>query len=351
MNGAFTAALAECSASVYLHWHTSREQARSPMRYARCLVLAAMLLSTGAAPLAAQSLRLVLDSAHAPQHIPILLAAERGHFARAGIEMLIEPGLGANMAAVLVGQRAFDLGHISALAAASAISSGTPIRMVAIYQPRTSLAFVGLQERVTLTGPKSVEGLRLGITPGTVDSVVLSLFRRNHNMGISALTITPIERSAKLDEVIAGRLDIVLGDSVAMRAALLAQGQEPAVLELAEHGVPLLGLGFIASQALLTSNPGLVRRALTAIRAGFVDAAADPGAACRETNSRHGLAKSDEACTRVLSIFLAHVAPATDGWGQQSPEAWQRMIAALRAVGEIQGTRPPSFYYTNAVIP
>ena len=39
------------------------------------------------------------------------------------------------------------------------------------------------------------------------------------------------------------------------------------------------------------------------------------------------------------------------GWGRQSGEAWQRMIEAMRSVGEIQGTRPPSFYFTNSVAP
>jgi len=322
------------------------------MRLARRLVLAVLILLAGAASAAAERLRLVLDGAYGPQHVPILTTALRGHFERAGIELLIEPGLGANMATVLVGQRAFDLGHVSAHAAASAIARGAPIRMVAIYQPRSALALVGLKERVRLDGPKSVEGLRVGIAPGTVDSLALTLFRRAHGIGISTLTVIPTDRAAKLPDLVAGRFDVVLADAVPMRAALLAQGLEPVVMDLADQGVPLQGFGFIAHQALMNENPALARKALLALRAGFADAAADPKRACAEALARHAMAETDEQCTTALRIFLETLTPPdAPHWGRQSSEAWQRMIEAMRTAGEIQGTRPPSFYFTNAVAP
>jgi len=300
----------------------------------------------------AEPLRLLLDTGFAPHHAPILAAVEHGHFAAARIEPTIEQGLGANMVAVMVGQRAFDLGHVPAAAAAGAISRGTPVRVVAVVQPRTPLAFVGLAERVRLDGPRTVEGLRIGLTPGTVDSMALTLFRRSRNMGISAITVVPTDRAAKLPELVAGRLDAVIGDGIAMQAALRAQGETAAVLDLAERGVPLMGFSFVAPQTQLAANPDLLRRALAAIRAGFADAAADPAALCAELLPRYPLAGRAEDCAAALRLYLASTTPpASADWGRQSAEAWGRMIEAMRAGGEIQGTRPASFYYSNAVIP
>jgi NitT/TauT family transport system substrate-binding protein len=319
------------------------------------LVLAALPLAT--APAAAEPMRLLLDSAHAAHHAPILAAVERGHFARQRIEPAIESGLGANMVAVMVGQRAFDLGHVTTAAAAGAISRGTPVRVVAVVQPQTALAFIGLADKRNFDGARSIEGLRVGLTPGTIDSMALTLFRRARNMGISALTVVPTDRSAKLAELVAGRVDVVIGDGLAMRAALRAQGQEAAVLPLAERGVPLMGFGFIAPQTVITANPDLLRRALAAIRAGFADAAADPDGLCAELTPRYRLAERAEDCADALRLYLSSTTqpgdpgPDSAKWGRQSPEAWQRMIEAMRAGGEIQGTRPPSFYYTNAVLP
>jgi NitT/TauT family transport system substrate-binding protein len=322
------------------------------MRRARSLALAALMLLAGAAPLAAQPVRLLVDTAYAPHHVPILTAVLRGHFQREGIDLLIEPGLGANMVTVLVGQRAFDIGHVTAPAAAAAIANGTPIRMVAVYQPRTTLAMVGLQGRVRLAAPKAVEGLRLGITPGTIDTTALTLFRRAHGIGISALTIVPTERGAKLVDLVAGRLDVVIGDGVTMRAALREQGLEPEMLDLAEQGVPLMGFGFVASQPFLEANPALVKRALSALRAGFVDAAADPAGSCAAARPRFRMPGTDEACTAALGTFLGTVTAAdAPGWGRQTVEAWRATIEALRTAGELQGTRPTSFYFTNNVLP
>lgn len=322
------------------------------MRRARCLALAALMLLAGAVPGAAEPLRLVVDTAYQPHHVPILTAVLRGHFQRQGIELLIEAGLGANQVAVLVGQRAFDMGHVTSPAAAAAIASGTPIRMVAIYQPRTTLALVGLQGRVRLTTPRAVEGLRLGMTPGTIDTSALTLFRRAHGIGIAAMTVVPTDRGNKLPELAAGRLDVVIGDAIAMRAALRGQGQEAELLGLAELGVPLMGFGFVASQQVVAGNPGLVKRALAAVRAGFVDAAADPAASCAAARPRFRLAASDEACAETLAAFLATVTPPGEpGWGRQSMEGWQAMLEAMRAAGDLQGTRPSSFYFTNSMVP
>jgi len=190
------------------------------------------------------------------------------------------------------------------------------------------------------------------MSPGTIDTAALALFRRAHGIGISALTIVPTDRAAKLADLVAGRLDVVIGDGPAMRAALLEQGLEPEVLELADQGVPLMGFGFVAHQATMSANPDLVRRALVALRAGFATAAVDPRSACVATHIRYALAGTADTCAAALSIFLAHVAPPqAPGWGRQTTEARQAMIEALRIAGEVQGTRPPSAYFTNAAIP
>ncbi|MBU3748763.1 MAG: hypothetical protein FGM36_16050, partial [Burkholderiaceae bacterium] len=94
------------------------------MRRARCLALAALMLLAAAVPGRAEPLRMLVDTAFQPHHVPILTAVLRGHFQREGIELLLEAGLGVNQVAVLVGQRAFDIGHVTAPAAAAAIASG-----------------------------------------------------------------------------------------------------------------------------------------------------------------------------------------------------------------------------------
>jgi len=333
------------------------------MRRTRTLVLAAMLscLAVVALVLAgpmragsarAEPLRMLVEGAFAAHHTPLFLAMERGHFAEQGVEPVIEPGLGSNMVAVLVGQRAFDMGQLSASIAAISIDRGVPIRMIAIQQPRSPIAIVGIRERVRLAGPQSLEGLRLGMTPGGTDGVVLSLLRRANSLSLNAMVVMPLDQGTKLQDLVSGRLDVVLADALAMASRLRAAGHEAEVMELADHGVPLQGLGFVAGNAFLSDSPDLARRALAAIRRGMADAAADPAAACRTSRAKEVLVEDEAECVATLTAFLAHAMPATaSGWGRQSREAWAKMIGAMRAAGEIHGTRPSSAYYTNSVVP
>jgi hypothetical protein len=96
-------------------------------------------------------------------------------------------------------------------------------------------SFVAVASKGSLTATAHAAG----VAPATVDGLVLSLFRRAQGIGISAMTVIPTEQSAKLSDLLAGRFDAVVGDGPRMRAALLAQGQVPEVMELAGQGARL----------------------------------------------------------------------------------------------------------------
>ena len=320
------------------------------MRRAWCLAVALLVACVPAA--LAEPLRLLLDGTWGPQHAPYFVAIEHGYFARADIEPNLEIGRNSATLAVMVGQRAFDLGETTASAAASAIGRGVPIRVIAVYQPRISTAIVGIQGRVRLLVPRSVEGLRIGMTPGSTDSLAMTIFRRSNNIAASTITSFPLEAAAKVPALLAARVDVVVGDAQLLGAALIASQQQPEVLDLADNGVPLMGFGFVANRTFLAENAALTRRALVAIRAGFSDAAADPARACELTLARTPMVETQENCVAKLRSFLARVTPASaPDWGRQPPEAWARMIEVLKVAGEIQGTRPASAYYTNEYLP
>lgn len=314
------------------------------------LGLAGLLPARPAA--AAEPLRLVMDAAWSPRHAVYFSAIEAGHFARAEIAPVVEPARGGRSVAVLVGQGAYDLGQVSAVIAATAIASGAPLRMVAVLQPRSPLALVGIAGRITLAGPWDIRGLRVGATPATVDGMAMAIFRRANALGSNEITVVPVEAADERAALIAGQVDAVVADAVEMGAALRAAGHAPTMLDLAAHGVPLQGLGLVASQSLLAGNPSLVRRALAAIRAGHADAAADPQAACVRMKFHVALVETEAQCAEALRQYLARtMAPDPASWGNQAPEVWTRMIAAMRAAGEIRGTRPASSFFTNAYLP
>ncbi|HEY4251463.1 MAG TPA: ABC transporter substrate-binding protein [Roseomonas sp.] len=297
-------------------------------------------------------LRILLDWGWLPYHSTFFVAQERGYFRDAGVEVEVEQGRGSNTTAIMVGQRAYDLGHVNITNAAAAIARGVPLKAVAVYQHRTSASFVGIRGRVTLTGPDSLRGLRIGSTPGGSDGLSLTVFRRANTIADSALNIISLDASSKTAALLTGQVDVVSGDSHAYRAIVRGAGQEPVVMELADFGVPLLGFGFAASEQAIRDKPDAIRAALTAFRRAQADVAADTEAACTLIRSRVQIAGNMGQCLDYTRGLAALSTPPGDAaWGRSTPEEWRALIDTLHAAGEIRQQRPAEAYYTNDLLP
>ena len=317
---------------------------------------AALLLLAGAAaaPAAAQTekVRILLDWGWLPYHSSFFLAQERGYFKDAGVEAEIEQGRGSNTTAILVGQRSFDMGHLNITNAAAAISKGVPLKVVAVYQHRTSASFVGIKGRVKLEGPDSLKGLRIGSTPGGSDGLGLSIFRRSNKIPDDGLNVISLDASAKTAALLTGQVDVVSGDSHAFRAIVRGAGHEPEVMELASFGVPLLGFGFATNETFLKEKPKAVQGVLAAAKRGFADAVADPNGACTLIHSKVQVAGKLEQCIDYLTgLQKLSQSPTDPAWGRTTDQQWDALLSTLRTAGEVQTTKPSSTYYTNDLLP
>ena len=300
----------------------------------------------------AQTLRMVLDWSWLPYHAAFFLAQERGYFRDAGVDVQFEQGRGSNTAALLVGQRAFDMAHLNATNAAATIAKGVRMKVVGVYQHRTSASFVGIKGRVKLDGPESLRGLKIGSTPGGSDGLGMAVFLRANKIPEDALNIISLDATAKTAALLTGRVDVVSGDSHAYGAIVRGAGQEPVIMELASYGVPLLGFGFAANDAAIAEKADAITRALGAIRRGFADMEADPDAGCTLIRSRVQIAGSPAQCADYIKGLLALSTKPTDpSWGRSTPQEWDALISTLKDVGEIKSDLPPSSYYTNDLLP
>lgn len=315
---------------------------------------AAAALLALAAPAQAQTekVRILLDWGWLPYHSSFFLAQERGYFKEAGIEAEIEQGRGSNTTAIMVGQRGFDIGHLNVTNAAAAIAKGVPLKVVAVYQHRSSASFVGIKGRVKLEGPDSLKGLKIGSTPGGSDGLSLSVFKRSNKIPDSALNVISLDASSKTAGLLTNQVDVVSGDSHAFRAIVRGAGHEPEVLELASYGVPLLGFGFATNETFLKERPKAVKATLAAIKRGFADAVADPEGACTLIRSKVQIAGTPAQCLDYLTGLQKLSQSPTDAeWGRSVASEWDALIGTLRGVGEIQSDKPSSAYYTNDLVP
>jgi NitT/TauT family transport system substrate-binding protein len=305
-----------------------------------------------AADAQAQKIKLLLDWAWIPYHSAFIYAREKGYYTDAGLDVEIEQGRGSGTTAIVVGQGAFDIGHLNITNAAHAISKGVPIKTVALYQHKSSASFVGKAEKVTLTDENSLKGLRIGSTPGGSDALSLKIFKQVVGFSDADLNVVSMEGSAKTAALLSDKIDVVSGDSHAYRARVRDKGSEPTSLLLADYGVPLVGFGFAANVEFLENNGDTVRKFLAVTQKVFQDTWKDPRGTCEFAQSVEHIAGSLDLCEDYWSGLIAlSQSPDAADWGKSSAEEWTNLVSTLEEVGAIEEARPIDVYYTNDYLP
>ncbi|WP_395712541.1 ABC transporter substrate-binding protein [Reyranella sp.] len=316
--------------------------------------LAGLAALAGASSAEAQTpVKVLLDWAWLPYHAPFLIAQEKGYYKEAGLDVTLEQGRGSATTALILSQGGFDIAHVNTTNTAQMIGKGGPIKAVGLYQHKTAAAIIGIKGKVKLDGPQSLKGIKIGSTPGGSDALSLRILANANGMKVTDLNVVALDANAKTTALFGGTIDAVSGDSPAFNAYVRATGQEPVTLQLADAGVPLLGFGFAVNNAWLAKNPEAVRKFLAATKRGFADAARDYKAACEVIQAKVHLAGTLERCVDYNQGLLALSTPPTSPeWGQQSKEEWTKLVATLRAAGELPNDdKPVESFYTNDFVP
>ncbi len=325
------------------------------MKFAKlCSLAGALGLSLGLLQpaAAAEKVSLLLDWAYIPYHAPFLMALDRGYYSDEGLDVTVEQGRGSANSAVVVGQGNYDMGHINITNAAQAIGKGVPLKVVAVYQHRSSASFIGIKGNVKLEGPDSLKGIKIGSTPGGSDALSLTLFSRLNNIPLDQLNVVGLDGAAKRAALLNKTVDAVSGDSHAYAAIVRGNGEEPVILHLSDYGVPLLGFGFVANETFTKEHPEAVTKFLKATKRAFEAAVSDPKAACEFIQSKKFVTGSLSQCVDYYSGLIALSQSPTDpDWGKQSAEEWEKLVSTLKSVDVIESDKKPSDYYTNALLP
>lgn len=318
----------------------------------RLALVAACAATLAAQPAAAQKINFLLDWGWIPYHTVFLMAQDRGYYRDAGLDVKIEQGRGSATTAVVVGQGAYDIGHINTTNSASAIAKGVPLKVVAVYQHRSSAAFIGFKDKVTLKDADSLKRYKVGSTPGGSDALSLALYLKLNKMARESLNVVGLDGAAKRAALLNGNVDVVSGDSHAFAAIVRGAGKEPEMMILADIGVPLLGFGFAANENFIKREPEAIKKFLAATKRGFEVAIVDPKASCAFIQSKVLVPGSVEQCVDYfMGLMELSQSPKDPNWGRQTLDEWQKLVATLKSVDEITSDKPASEYFTNDFVP
>lgn len=315
------------------------------------LILTAALLTACTAPKGTEGpltrIRLPMGYIPSVQYAPWYVAAEKGYFREAGLEIEFDykfetDGVG------LVGAGELPFAVASGEQVLMARSQGLPVVYVMTWYQDFAVGVVAKAEQGIRT-PQDLSGKSIGI-PGPFGASYIGLRALLNAAGIQ-------ESDVQLEEVGFNQVEALVSDRV--QAAVIyvsnepiqlrAQGYAVDVIRVADH-VHLAANGLVSSESVIAQDPELVRSMVHAFLRGLADTLANPDEAYAICDKYvENLAQADQAVQKeVLATSIQFWR--TEKPGYADPAAWENMQQTLLDMGLITEMLDLSQAFTNDFI-
>ena len=282
------------------------------------------------------------------QFAPLYVAAQKGYFAEAGIEIEFAY-MDENQAAALVGANDLQFAVVSGEQVLLARAQGLPVVYVAAWYQQYPVSVVARADQGIKT-PADLRGKTIGL-PGPYGANYIGLRALLHAGGLS-------ESDVKLDSIgytqvealAAGRDQAVSVYTTNEPLQLRAQGYSLTELRVADY-VQLASNGLITNEKTAGGNPNLVRGMVAALLHGISATIADPQAAYQislgfvETLAQADTAVQKEVLATSIDLWKA------DRLGESNPAAWENMQTVLLEMGLLTTPLDLSKAFTNEFAP
>jgi len=320
------------------------------MRTSR-FVLAAALAAASGLPAAQDNVNVRFSWKMKGEYAAFYAAQDAGTYKKANLNVRLGEGAGAPAAlgALIQGQE--DIVVLPAIFAISAIQKGMPIRLVALYHPKTPFAFISHPEK-PIRVPKDLEGKSLGTSVGDTATSYLDLFCKLNKVDCSKIKKVQMNAQALVPQFLAKQID---STSVYMSNDLPALQQREAkivVMDLIQFGMAVPGMAAVTSEANITRRPEAIKRFLAATAEGFHSSKGDVVGASKSI-LKYWTAGPD------LAIVLGQVRNTMDAVPVYPgrPIGWidEKLITGtldmMKSVGEIDNPKPVASFFTNSLLP
>jgi NitT/TauT family transport system substrate-binding protein len=319
------------------------------------LIAILVLVSCGSAatpaskPLTLTPITLFMGYVPNIQFAPVYVAAQKGYFKEAGIDIKFENSFDETDGLTRIASNQLQFGLVSGDQTLIARSKGAPIVYVFRWYQRFPVGVVVLADSVIKT-PEDLVGKVVGV-PGKFGASYA---------GLQALLNAAKLKESDLKEVKAIGFEtapVVCGKQV--EASVVYIANEPAQIEATCFKVRVIKIsdyanimsnGIVTNEKTLKDQPDLVRGMNSAMAKGLADTISDPKAAYELSKAYvENLPANDPVQMAVLTNSLDLWK--TDHYGFSDPAAWKLTQETLQAMGLITDPVDLSKVYTNDYLP
>lgn len=227
----------------------------------------------------AEKVTLMLNWYLYSEHAPFFLGKEKGFYADEGIDLDIQEGRGSAVTAQAVAAKSATFGYIDVTTMIKAAAKGAPLKSTGVLFQVSPMSVMGFTEKGIKT-PKDIIGKTVAVTPGDSMSQMWPLFLKKNDIKPDQIKIVSGDGQTKLNAVINGQADLLLGYVMDQAIKLQdATGKPVTPIRFADSGVNQISSGIIVNTDYLKENGDLVKRFMRASTKAAEAAEKDPEAA------------------------------------------------------------------------
>lgn len=282
---------------------------------------------------------------------PLYAAQEKGFYQKEGLAVRMGEGAGAQAAlgALIQGQE--DAVVLPGIFALTAVQKGMPVKLVAIYHPRTPLALISMPDKPVST-PRDLEGKTVAHAVGDTATEYLSVLCKLNGVDCGKVKKIQMNAQARYPQFIARQVDVTSTYTNVDLPLLEKQNKMKfVVMDLAKYGLAVPGLAVVSSDANIAKKTEVLKRYLRATGAGVRDAKRDLDGATRAMiKNWPGGPDADIVAAQVKATMAAVPEPAGKPVGWIDDKLIADTLQMLKSVGEIDNPKPLNAYFTNSLL-
>jgi NitT/TauT family transport system substrate-binding protein len=285
---------------------------------------------------------------------PMYLARQSGFFTTEKLNVRMGEGAGAPAAlgALLQGQE--DVVVLPGIFAVSAIQKGMPIKLIAVYHPKTPVVIISHPDKPAVK-PKDIEGKSIAISVGETGTTYLSAFAAKNGVDFDKVKRVQVDAQSRVNYFLQNQVDLVTVYRSNDLPALVKQtGIQFPMIDMAQYGLAIPGLAVVSSDAIIAKKNDILRRFLAAVDKGITATRRDPKAASLALLEAWAAGPS-------LDVVEAEVRATTDaieaspghppGWIEMSLITGSLDLLKTDPTENVGTPKPADVFFTNDLLP
>lgn len=281
----------------------------------------------------------------------LYLAQDRRFYAARDLAVRMGEGAGAQAALGALVQGQEDIVIMPGIFAASAIQKGMPIKIIALYHPKTPVVMISHPDKAILK-PQDLEGKIVAHAVGETGTSYLGTFCAVNKIDCTRIKMVQMDAQSRIAHFLQNQVDAV---SIYRTSDLPVLEQRTGIkfpiLDLAQYGLVVPGLAAVTSDAAIARNPDVLKRYLAAVGEGIDATRRDPRAAA------NAIAKVWQVGPPV-DVIEAQVRATIDAMVPEEgkPIGWidakliEQTIELLATEQAVDHPRPAASFFTNELL-